>query len=124
MSVALTDTASSTDVGDTPGASATLVFGDTVPDLPSASGTITGGDGIVIGGPRPAVEKHLERAFTPIAAPEVYPASSEVRQVPISTRTETIPGAGRPLAGGIGTSVVDRQEGDAVVVPADHRPRA
>jgi len=87
MSVALTDTASSTDAGNTPWASATLVFGDTDNDVHGASESITGGDGIVIDGSRPAVEKYLERAFVPIAALlEVHPAPSEVRQVPISTR--------------------------------------
>lgn len=87
MSVALTDTASSADVGNTPWARATLVFGDSATDVPGASETVTDGDGIVISGPRPAVEKYLERAFVPIAALlEVFPAPSGARRVPDDTR--------------------------------------
>lgn len=79
------DTASGRDAVDTQWADATLVFEGTVTDIPGASEIVTSGDGIVISGPRPAVEKYLERISVPIAALlEVSSAPAKARPDPVA----------------------------------------
>ena len=82
-------------------ADATLVFSESdlvdsgprvttetvVTDVAGAGDVATGADRVSISGPRPAVEKYLERAFIPIAAVlDVYPSSLAVGTPPVDVR--------------------------------------